>query len=149
MATAFTTGHVGLNVTDLARSTGFYRTVFGFDVLSERTGGDRRFAMLGSGATVVLTLWEQSAQGFATDRAGLHHLAFQVPDIDAVRAAEEVLRGLDVRFAHDGIVAHGEGAASGGVFFSDPDGVRLEIYAPNGAEGASAPVADAPTCGFF
>jgi lactoylglutathione lyase len=47
------------------------------------------------------------------------------------------------------VVAHREGAASGGIFFHDPDGTRLEISVPTGAEGAPAPNADAPTCGFF
>lgn len=43
---------------------------------------------------------------------------------------------------------HREGAQSGGIFFEDPDGTRLEIYAKDGASGA-APVTGAPTCGFF
>jgi catechol 2,3-dioxygenase-like lactoylglutathione lyase family enzyme len=146
---AFTPGHIALNVTDLARSTAFYRTVFAFDVVAERTDGDRRFAFLGQDGTLVLTLWEQSAGTFAVDRPGLHHLSFEVADIDAVRRAETVLKGLGVDFAYDGIVPHGEGAASGGVFFTDPDGVRLEIYAPTGADDAPAPTAAAPTCGFF
>jgi catechol 2,3-dioxygenase-like lactoylglutathione lyase family enzyme len=145
----FKTGHVALNVSDLARSTAFYRTVFSFDVLAERTDGDQRFALLGQDGALVLALWQQSTGTFATDRPGLHHLSFEVADIDAVRRAEAVLRGLDVRFAYDGVVPHGEGASSGGVFFSDPDGVRLEIYAPNGAEGAPAPTPGSPTCGFF
>ncbi|MEV5257368.1 VOC family protein [Streptomyces anulatus] len=38
---------------------------------------------------------------------------------------------------------------SGGIFFSDPDGIRLEIYAPTGADPADAPTSGAPTCGFF
>ena len=68
--------------------------------------------------------------------AGLHHLAFQADAIEEVRAAEERLRALGADFAYEGVVAHGEGAASGGIFFHDPDGTRLEIYAPSGAEGA-------------
>jgi lactoylglutathione lyase len=143
------TGHVALNVTDLARSTAFYRSIFGFDVLGERTDGDHRFALLGRDGALVLTLWQQSAGTFAPDRPGLHHLSFEVADIDAVRRAEAVLRDLDVTFVYDGIVPHGEGSSSGGVFFTDPDGVRLEIYAPTGADGAAAPTPGAPTCGFF
>ena len=34
-------------------------------------------------------------------------------------------------------------------FFTDPDGIRLEIYAPAGADTAPAPTPGAPTCGFF
>ncbi|OZM81393.1 VOC family protein [Pseudonocardia sp. MH-G8] len=143
------TGHVALNVTDLSRSTAFYRTVFAFDVLAERADGDRRFALLGRDGVLVVALWEQSAGSFAADLPGLHHLSFEVADIDAVRRAETILRGLDVEFAYDGIVPHGEGASSGGVFFADPDGIRLEIYAPTGADVAPAPTPGAPTCGFF
>ncbi|HLZ57299.1 MAG TPA: hypothetical protein VKR06_10155 [Ktedonosporobacter sp.] len=47
------------------------------------------------------------------------------------------------------MVPHSEGAASGGIFFTDPDGIRLEIYSPTGAGENPAPVASAPTCGFF
>jgi hypothetical protein len=35
------------------------------------------------------------------------------------------------------------------VFFTDPDGIRLEVYAPTGADVIAAPVSGAPTCGFF
>jgi catechol 2,3-dioxygenase-like lactoylglutathione lyase family enzyme len=146
---ALRTGHVGLNVTDLARSIAFYRTVFDFEVMGEQTEGDRRYAFLGLDGTLMVTLWEQSDGTFATDLPGLHHLSFQAPDIDAVRRAEKTLRDLGVELAYDGVVPHGEGASSGGVFFTDPDGVRLEIYAPAGAESATAPTQGAPTCGFF
>lgn len=69
--------------------------------------------------------------------------------IDQVRAVEAVLKELGAPFAHDGVVAHREGAASGGIFFSDPDGIRLEVYAPSGADAEPAPNGSAPTCGFF
>ncbi|SDJ04779.1 VOC family protein [Nonomuraea jiangxiensis] len=146
---ALKTGHVGLNVTDLARSTDFYRRVFDVEILGEQTEGDRRFAFLGRDGALLLTLWQQSGGAFATDRPGLHHLSFQVPDVEAVRRAEATLRELGVRLVYDGIVPHGEGASSGGVFFTDPDGIRLEIYAPAGADTAAAPTQGAPTCGFF
>ncbi len=143
------TGHIGLNVTDLEASKAFYRRLFAFDVMGERTDGDRRFALLGANGVLQITLWEQSHGTFATDRPGLHHLSFEVPDIDAVRRAEATLKALGVEFKYDGIVPHGPGATSGGVYFHDPDGVRLEIYATSGAEGIEAPVAGAPSCGFF
>ncbi|MEO3803538.1 VOC family protein [Nonomuraea sp. B1E8] len=146
---ALKTGHIGLNVTDLARSTAFYRQVFDFEILGEQADGDRSFAFLGRDGALLVTLWQQSGGTFATDRPGLHHLSFQVPDIEAVRHAEATLRELGVRPLHDGIVPHGEGVSSGGVFFTDPDGIRLEIYAPTGADTAPAPTQGAPTCGFF
>ncbi|MBT2539694.1 VOC family protein [Streptomyces sp. ISL-44] len=143
------TGHVGLNVTDLDRSLAFYRDALGFQVLGEGKEEGRRFAFLGQDGELVLTLWQQADGAFAPASAGLHHLALSAGAIEEVRAHEERLRSLGVEFAYEGVVAHGEGAASGGIFFHDPDGTRLEISVPTGAEGASAPSAGAPTCGFF
>ncbi|GAA2470245.1 VOC family protein [Streptomyces thermolineatus] len=147
--TALQTGHIGLNVTDLDRSLDFYRRVFGFEVQGEGREPGRAFAFLGREGRLMLTLWEQSKGEFAAELPGLHHLSFQVDSIEEVRAAEGVLRELGATFKYDGVVPHGEGAASGGIFFADPDGIRLEIYAPSGADSAAAPVAAAPTCGFF
>lgn len=146
---ALQTGHIGLNVTDLDRSLDFYRKVFGFEVQGEGREPGRAFAFLGREGRLMVTLWQQSEGGFAPGLPGLHHLSFQVETVEEVRAAEEVLRGLGAEFMYDGVVPHGEGAASGGIFFTDPDGIRLEIYAPTGADSATAPVSSAPTCGFF
>lgn len=142
------TGHVGLNVVDLDRSVAFYAGVFGWDVLQQ---GDspKPFAFLGDEVTLFVTLWQQATGGFPTDRAGLHHLSFEVTDIADVEATEARVRELGARIHHGGIVPHGEGASSGGIFFEDPDGTRLEVYAPSGADMAPAPAGTAPTCGFF
>ncbi|WP_458691153.1 VOC family protein [Nocardia tengchongensis] len=142
-------GHVGLNVTDLDRSVSFYRRALGFEQLGAGGEGAQRFAFLGRDGQLQVTLWQQSDGEFSAKTPGLHHLSFQVDTIEQVRAVETALKGLDVAFAHDGVVAHGEGAASGGIFFIDPDGIRLEVYAPSGAEHAPAPSGAAPTCGFF
>ena len=145
----FQTGHIGLNVSDLERSKQFYRQVFGFEVMGESQQDGRRFLFLGEGANLVLTLWQQASGRFEKQRPGLHHLSFQVGAIEEVKEAERKLRGLNVPLLYDGIVPHAEGAQSGGIFFDDPDGIRLEIYAPEGAGSYAAPTADAPSCGFF
>lgn len=146
---AFQTGHIGLNVTDLDRSKEFYGRVFGFTVSGESRENGRAYAFLAQDGKLVLTLWQQSEGRFATALPGLHHLSFQVGDLDAVRRAEAVVKEIGARLHHGGVVPHREGAASGGVFFEDPDGIRLEIYAPDGAGERPAPTSDAPTCGFF
>lgn len=143
------TGHVGLNVTDLTRSLAFYQGVLGFELLGEGKEEGRRHAFLGQDGELVLTLWQQADGAYAPAAAGLHHLALSAGAIDEVRAYEERLRELGVEFAYEGVVAHGEGTASGGIFFHDPDGTRLEISVPVGAEDAPAPTSGAPTCGFF
>ncbi|ACZ84222.1 VOC family protein [Streptosporangium roseum] len=145
----FQTGHVGLNVSDLDRSKDFYLKIFGFEVFGESAEADRRYAFLGADGKLLLTLWQQSEGRFATGTPGLHHLSFQVPDIETVHRAETVIRELGATLHHDGVVPHGEGASSGGVFFEDPDGIRLEIFAPSGADERPAPTGAAPTCGFF
>ena len=55
--------------------------------------------------------------------------------------------GPGVRNLRQSVPFSREGAASGGLFFTDPDGLRLEPYAPSGIQG-EAPVSGAPTCGF-
>lgn len=149
MTTATTPGHVGLNVTDLERSVDFYRRALGFEQLGASTDGEHRYAFLGHDGTLRLTLWQQSNGAFSTHTPGLHHLSFQVDSIDEVRTVEAVLKELGASFAHDGVVAHREGAASGGIFFTDPDGIRLEVYTLNGVDAEPAPSGSAPTCGFF
>ncbi|MER5882205.1 VOC family protein [Streptomyces sp. NPDC001941] len=146
---ALRTGHIGLNVTDLGKSLAFYAGTLGFEVLGEGTEEGRQYAFLGRDGQLALTLWQQARGAYDPGRAGLHHLAFEVATVEEVREYESGLRALGVDFAHEGVVAHGEGAASGGIFFHDPDGTRLEIYAPQGAENAPAPSGSAPTCGFF
>ncbi|WP_405492173.1 VOC family protein [Nocardia sp. NBC_00511] len=146
---ALATGHIGLNVTDLDRSVDFYRSALGLESLGAGGEGAQRFAFLGRDGKLQVTLWQQSDGEFSVKTPGLHHLSFQVDSIDQVREVESVLKQLEVSFAHDGVVAHGEGASSGGIFFLDPDGIRLEVYAPDGAQDAPAPSGAAPTCGFF
>jgi catechol-2,3-dioxygenase len=146
---AVRSGHAGLNVVDLDRSKAFYVEALGLDVLLESRDGDRSFAFLGVDGEPLLTLWQQSQGRFDKERPGLHHLAFEVADIDAVRRAESILRGLGVHFHYDGIVKHRHGGHSAGLFFEDPDGIRLEIFAADGGHDAPAPTDTAPACGFF
>src|SRR3954454_22643634 len=138
---AFQIGHIGLNVTDLDRSKAFYQRLFGLDVLRESRQDGRRFAFLAKDGTPVLTLWQQAEGPYDGRRAGLHHLSFRVEDIEQVRTAERTLRALGATFAYEGIVPHAEGADSGGLFFEDPDGTRLEIFTASGAIDHAAPVA--------
>lgn len=148
-ARMFQTGHVGLNVTDLERSKKFYQKVFGFKVMQESNTEHKKFVFLGDGKNILVTLFEQSSGEFNVHQPGLHHLSFQVASIQEVKLVERELQAMKASFLYDGVVPHAEGASSGGIFFKDPDGIRLEIYSPTGVSGIAAPVKDAPTCGFF
>jgi len=146
---ALRTGHIGLNVTELNRSIDYYVHVFGFELAGRSDADGRRYAFLGRDGTLVLTLWEQSALQFAADRAGLHHVSFQVPDVTAVRQIEDRVRGIGGTIRDDD-GAPGEPSAGGQLFFFDPDGIRLEVFA---AQRPAVPVpqgaATGPACGFF
>jgi lactoylglutathione lyase len=143
-------GHVGVNVTDLDRSITFYQRVFGLDLPQAPDPADpHRYARLTRDGELVLTLWPQSAGSFRSDTPGLHHLAFQVATPAEVERARDVLEELGARFAYDGVVPHRDGAESGGLFFFDPDGTRLEIATAHAPVTGPAPSGTAPTCGFF
>ena len=143
------TGHVGLNVSDLDRSKKFYQELFGYQIMGQSQEEGRQYAFLGDGKRLVLALWQQSDGRFGKRQPGLHHLSFQAETMEQVEAYRDKLSELNVELQYEGIVPHGEGMASGGIYFEDPDGIRLEIYSPTGAEDRAAPVSDAPTCGFF
>jgi lactoylglutathione lyase len=149
MATTLEMGHIGLSVSDLGRSTRFYQDLLGFELQGESTEEGRAFVLLGRGSELLLTLWQQASSRHAPGPAGLHHLSFQAAHMDEVRAAEAKLEALGIDFKYAGVVPHVDGSASGGIFFHDPDGIRLELFAPKGAEGKPAPVPGAPSCGFF
>src|SRR5205809_6867175 len=107
-------GHIGINVTNLERSRDFYTSILDLEPIGGSDQPPRRFAFLGDGERLLLTLWEQSDGRFDASRPGLHHLSFQVGTIDEVHTAETrlVVRGAKVVYV--GVVPHREGAHSGG-----------------------------------
>ncbi|HEY7161130.1 MAG TPA: VOC family protein [Acidobacteriota bacterium] len=141
-------GHVGLNVKEIDRSTRFYKDIFGYDVIGQSNENGKHFAFLGKEGQPKLTLWQQSNAEYNKEISGLHHLAFQADSVEQVERIQQNLKELGVKFIYDGIVPHAEGARSGGIFFEDPDGIRLEVYAATGAEKYDSP-SEYPSCGFF
>jgi lactoylglutathione lyase len=143
------TGHVALNVSNVERSQPFYEQVFGLQEQRRGEDPDKKWVFLGRGRQTIVTLFQQSSGEFRTDSPGLHHLSFQAENVEQVAAAERIVRSLGAPVFHDGLVAHMAGASSGGLFFADPDGIRLEIFAPTGLKDSPAPSGEEPTCGFF
>ena len=119
-------GHVGVNVTDLERSTKFYTEVLGFSV-TESMGENQR-----PGGLVFLRC-NNDHHGIALfgghvaplQGGTLNHIAFEVFSLDEVIRARDFLKAR-------GITPHFEGRRRAGcqvaVEFRDPDGHELEIY---------------------
>ncbi|GAE32979.1 VOC family protein [Halalkalibacter hemicellulosilyticus] len=142
-------GHVGLNVTNLEQSLAFYTDIFELETIRESYEKGKKFAFLGHNRNVALTLWEQSKTEFSKSHSGLHHLAFETDSIDTIKTIEQKLVKMGVKMIYEGITAHEEGSNSGGIFFLDPDGIRLEIYAPLDRESRDHRYTEGPACGFF
>jgi glyoxylase I family protein len=135
--------HVGISVTDIERSIGFYRDMFGFEQLCDvfPFGGEQfetimdlpgatgRMCMIGKD-NVHLELFE-----FAGSRAkdpeypvsdrGISHFGFDVEDI---AATYEKLKAADVRI-HSPVITFNQGSMKA-IYCRDPDGNVFEVLEP-------------------
>ncbi|RKL65088.1 glyoxalase [Salipaludibacillus neizhouensis] len=143
------TGHVGLNVKNLKKSLLFYTDVFGLETIRESNENGKIFAFLGHNGNITITLWEQSQTEFSKNHSGLHHLAFEADSIEVVKSMEKKVVSMGAKMIYHGITSHEEGSESGGIFFLDPDGIRLEIYTPSGIQSHVDNNSEGPACGFF
>ena len=89
--------HIGLTVPDLARTRAFFLDTLGFEQVGERPEYPAVFV---SDGAIMITLWQAAdpRTAVAFDRrnvVGLHHLAFNVGDADALAALHGTLEGTD------------------------------------------------------
>ena len=122
--------HVGLTVPDLAATRAFFVDTLGFDQVGEVP--DYPAVFLTDGGTMI-TLWQAQnpASAVPFDRKnviGLHHLAFNVADADALdtlRGTLEATEGVEVEFAPESL---GGGPAKH-MMCAIPGGIRVEFIA--------------------
>lgn len=143
--------HVGLWATDVAALAHFYRHVLGFDLRSTVNGGLNAEVQLEQASAFLSIGEEYHSLGLFSDtrphqgngrgafaQTRLHHLAFEV-DTDAelaALAARLSLSGIEVTLdTRDGDPDLGDT-----LWFSDPDGNRIEISVTPEESFAHAPV---------
>lgn len=143
--------HLGLTVSDVERSAGWYQDVLGF-VRSGEFGGPgdarRKVFLNHPGFRLRLGLVEHrggAADGFDETRTGLDHLAFAVPDHDQLDRWARHLEHQGVRFTAAASANTVPGAAV--IVLRDPDSIQLELFADPGRAGEtwSASAHDGPT----
>lgn len=122
--------HLYVAVRDLARSEAFYDPVMrllGFRKGTFPIGGERHLHYFNR----VMQYSLRPARSDASHdpyRAGLHHVCFRVASREALDAAADGLRALGVEIEAPRL--YPEYAPDYyALFFSDPDGIRLEIVA--------------------
>jgi glyoxylase I family protein len=119
--------HLSLSVSDLGRSTEWYRQVLGFDLVAQVEGNGfsrTRLRAAGRGLTLSLTAHhEPAADSFDERRPGMDHVAFQVAagGIDALKHRFEALGVV-----HSEVKTSAGGAAM--ITLRDPDGIQLEVF---------------------
>ena len=128
--------HVGITVTDLARSVAWYRDVLGMvPVFEEHYSGGRTIVMIRPGTAVDIGLDEHEAnegERFAAHRTGMDHVALSVPTRTELDSWHTHLAALGVECSAVRDLTDPVPYAL--LTFSDPDGVALElIFMPDPA----------------
>lgn len=124
--------HLGLTVSDVERSARWYQDVLGFERVGQfgDAGAARQKVFLRhDGLDVRLGLVEHrtsSKRPFDETETGLDHLAFAVPNRDALEAWAHRLDELGVPYSPIAASLSIPGGAV--IVFRDPDNVQLELF---------------------
>jgi glyoxylase I family protein len=119
--------HIAIICSDYGRSKRFYTEVLGLSVIAENWRAERQswkldLAVPGGGQVELFSFPAPAPRPSRPEAAGLRHLALSVTDIDAEIAALEAA-GVAVEPVR---VDPYTGARF--TFFTDPDGLPLELY---------------------
>ena len=116
-------GHVVLNVRDVNASVAFYTEALGMEVMTHNP--ERQMAFLSFGTQHHDIALFQAPAGAERGTLGINHIAMQI------EGGEEELRQLYGRLLKAGVQIDRttEHSTTLSVYFLDPDGNRLEIFA--------------------
>ena len=116
--------HAVLYVRSATRAAEFYHRVFGFETVSSEFGGQAVFMRAAGGENhhdLGLFSVGEAAPRAPRGATGLYHLAWEVPTIDDLAAAQQALVAAG---ALTGASDHG---VSKSLYGADPDGNEFEI----------------------
>ena len=116
--------HAVLFVRDAERAADFYTRTFGFEVVGKEMGGQAIFLrspLQGNHHDLGLFSVGPQAQNAPRGSVGLYHLAWEVPTIEDLAAARDILARTG---ALGGASDHG---VSKSLYGRDPDGNEFEI----------------------
>ncbi|WP_295117644.1 VOC family protein [uncultured Chitinophaga sp.] len=119
--------HIAIICSDYERSKAFYTNVLGFEIIKETYRLERQsykldLALAGTYMIELFTFPTPPARPSRPEAQGLRHLAFEVDD---VQAEAQKLKQLGVAVEE---VRVDEITKKKFTFFTDPDGLPLEIY---------------------
>jgi catechol 2,3-dioxygenase-like lactoylglutathione lyase family enzyme len=112
--------HVAIAVSDVERSIDWYREVLGMERRHPEWGMEPAMVCVGDTCVALFVVEGRPLRPPGRDAIAMRHLAFRVDRPGFERAQEELAaRGIDFEFM-DHQTAHS-------IYFTDPDGHRLEI----------------------
>ena len=126
-------GHVVIKVRDLGVAEQFYNQVLGIPIQSRSEADQMTFFTLGRHHDFAVIAIGADAASPDSDAVGTHHIAFKVGDIGALREAKARLEAEGVT------VAPVDHQVTKSLYFSDPDGNALELYADGPDEWKNDP----------
>ena len=116
--------HLAVYVSDLPKSTAFYRDVVGLDTLPEPfRDGRHTWLSLGPGAQLHLIAGAARTSDHLID----NHLALRIPSVDAfvARLEQKEIAYVNARGVKNTVTLRPDGVKQ--VYFQDPDGYWIEV----------------------
>jgi catechol-2,3-dioxygenase len=116
-------GHVVLKVRDVRKSTEFYTRALGLKVAYDQPEWGAVFLSTGEQHHDLALFQLATGEAPAATQPGLHHMAWQLGSFAELQAAYRELRDLGIPL--DATIEHN---VTRSIYFTDPDGNRVELY---------------------